>query len=149
MNENYIISRINQILFNRYHLCQASQYVNPVEVPELSTDYLTTTLYLQGDKLIIKTDTSEQLKQRGVALLPSPFVFACGKKRKRGDVFLNDQLRLITGYRICQVIKRALSELKELKFEKDKYCNIWHIITEGIKIPEALIFRWNPRPYDY
>ncbi len=126
----------------------AALYVNPVEVPELSTDYLTTTLYLQGDKLFIKTATSEQLKQRGVFLLPSPFVFACGKKRKRGDVFINDNLRLITGYRICQVIKRALSELKELKFEKDKYISIWNIISEGVRVPEALIFRWNPRPYD-
>lgn len=121
MNENYIISRINQILFNRYHLCPASNFAHPVIVPELSTDYLTTSLYLLNDKLYIRTDTSDQLKERGVFLLPSPFIFACGKKRKRGDVFINDNLRLITGYRICQVIKRALSEMRELKFEKDKY----------------------------
>ncbi len=132
MNENYIISRINQILFNRYHLAQASNYALPVEVPELSTDYLTTTLYLQGDKLFIKTDTSDALKERGINLLPSPFVFVCGKKRKRGDVFINDRLRLITGYRLTMVVKRALSELKELKFEKDKYISIWNIISEGV-----------------
>ena len=138
MDENLIINRVSQILFNRYHLESAARYTNPVTVTELSTDYLTTTLQLNGEKLILKVDTSGYLKERGISILQTPFSFAVGKRRRFGDVYLNDKLRMICAYRLIGVIQRAKAALNELVFS-DKYNELKTLISSARKEPERIL----------